>query len=220
MKDWAVDHPKAKLMARKRTAILAAAKDIFLELGYEGASMEAIAAAADVSIMTLYRHAESKHDLFAAVISGACDPNGEAGQAEHRRLMQLPLAESLIGVGLLAQQRLADPATVSLLRAVMAEVTRFPGLADIAYQSFVGHQEQWVAFILSGRDESRNLGEAERQRLAHLFIDRLFGSDMLRVLLGLGGITSDEQQQRAARARDEVMRQIELSLVQGEARRG
>lgn len=213
MKDWAADHPKAKLMARKRAAILTAAKTVFLEFGYEGASMEAIASAANVSIMTLYRHAESKDDLFAAVIAGACDPNGEAEQAEHHRLMQLPLAETLAGVGLIAQQRIADPATVSLLRAVMAEVARFPGLAETAYESFVGHQEQWVAFILAGKHESRHLDDAERQRLAHLFIDRLFGSDILRVLLGLGGATLADQQQRAARARDEVMRQIERALA-------
>jgi TetR/AcrR family transcriptional repressor of mexJK operon len=213
MKDWAVDHPKAKLMARKRAAILAAAKDIFLASGYEGASMEAIAAAADVSIMTLYRHAESKDDLFAAIIASACDPNGEAEQAEHHRLMRMPLPETLAGVGLVAQQRLADPQTVSLLRAVMAEVARFPGLAETAYQSFVGHQEQWVAFILASKDESRHLDDAERQRLAHLFIDRLFGSDILRVLLGLAGVTPSQQRERAERARDEVMRQIELALA-------
>lgn len=213
MKDWAADHPKAKLMARKRAAILAAAKAVFLESGYEGASMEAIASAANVSIMTLYRHAESKDDLFAAVIASACDPNGEAEQAQHHRLMQLPFAETLAGVGLIAQKRIADPATVSLLRAVMAEVTRFPGLAETAYESFVGHQEQWVAFILAGKDESRHLDDTERRRLAHLFIDRLFGSDMLRVLLGLGGATLVEQQQRAARAGDEVMRQIERALA-------
>ena len=51
-------------MKRKREAILAAARRQFLAHGYGGTSMEAIADAAGVSIMTLYRHAETKDELF------------------------------------------------------------------------------------------------------------------------------------------------------------
>ena len=205
MKDWSADHPKAKLMARKRAAILGAAKAMFLELGYDGASMEAIAAAADVSIMTLYRHAQSKDDLFAAVIASACDPNDEAEQAEFARIMQRPLGDVLVTVGLIAQRRLADPETVALMRAVMAEATRFPNLAEIAYSGFVGNQERWVEYILAERDESKGLSASVRRKLSGAFIDRLFGADMLRVLLGLSGTSATEQRHRAERARDEIM---------------
>ena len=60
MRSWSSEHPKAKLIARKRSAILAAARDAFLSCGFEGASMESIAGSAGVSIMTLYRHARSR----------------------------------------------------------------------------------------------------------------------------------------------------------------
>lgn len=209
MKDWAADHPKAKLMARKRAAILAAAKDIFLEQGFEGASMESIAAAADVSIMTLYRHAESKDDLFAAVIASACDPNDEEEQAGFIELMKRPLAEVLVEVGMIAQARLANHETVALMRAVMAETARFPQLGETAYSGFVGHLEQFAEVVLAEKPESRDLGTAEHKRLGGLFIDRLFGADMLRVLLGLGGVSPADWRQRAIRARDEVMQQME-----------
>lgn len=209
MKDWAADHPKAKLMARKRAAILAAAKDIFLEQGFEGASMESIAAAADVSIMTLYRHAESKDDLFAAVIASACDPNDEEEQAGFIELMKRPLAEVLVEVGMIAQARLANHETVALMRAVMAETARFPQLGETAYSGFVGHLEQFAEVVLAEKPESRDLGTAEHKRLGALFIDRLFGADMLRVLLGLGGVSPADWRQRAIRARDEVIEQIE-----------
>ncbi len=208
MKDWAENHPKAKLMARKRAAILAAARETFLNLGYEGASMEAIAAKADVSIMTLYRHAESKDDLFAAVIANACDPDDEEERAEFERLLKKPLGEVLVAMGVFAQQRLSDPATVALLRAVMAETSRFPELAQTAYRGFVGHLEGMVEQVLAQKDESRALSKPLRRKLAALFIDRLFGADMLRVLLGLGGASVTEQKQRAERARDEVIAKI------------
>ena len=50
--------------------ILVAARDVFAEQGYE-ASMEAIAARADVGVGTLYRRFPNKADLFDAVVDAA-----------------------------------------------------------------------------------------------------------------------------------------------------
>ena len=52
--------------------ILVAARDVFAEQGYE-ASMEQIAARADVGIGTLYRRFPTKADLWGAVIDAATD---------------------------------------------------------------------------------------------------------------------------------------------------
>ncbi len=52
--------------------ILLAARDVFAEHGYE-ASMEQIAARADVGIGTLYRRFPNKADLCAAVVDAATD---------------------------------------------------------------------------------------------------------------------------------------------------
>jgi AcrR family transcriptional regulator len=208
MKVWAPDHPKAKLMARKRAAILEAARTAFLRLGYEGASMEAIAAAAEVSIMTLYRHASSKDELFAAVIANACDPNDEAEKVEVERLLKKPLAEILVTLGIAFQQRLAAHQTVSLMRAVMPETARFPELADIAYRGFVGRLEDGVEQVLLAKEETRDLGRAQRRKLSAIFVDRLFGADMLRVLLGLPGASQTEQKQRAERATGEFISRL------------
>ena len=215
MKDWPADHPKAKLMARKRAQILAAAREAFLRLGYEGSSMEAIAAGADVSIMTLYRHAESKDDLFAAVIASACDPNDPAEQAEFTRLIAKPIDEVLVGLGMIAQQRLTDPATVSLMRVVMAETVRFPELGDLAYRGFVGNLETMVTDVLGHLPQTQSLSKPVRRKLGERFIDRLFGADMLRILLGLKGLTAHEQKQRAERACDDVLAAIEAELNAG-----
>jgi AcrR family transcriptional regulator len=48
--------------------ILLAAKDVFLETGYERASMDAVAALAGTSKRSLYAHFESKDNLFLAVL--------------------------------------------------------------------------------------------------------------------------------------------------------
>ena len=205
MKDWKVDHPKAKLMARKRAAILDAARGAFLRLGYEGATMEAIAAAADVSIMTLYRHAPSKDDLFAAVVTNACDPANEAKQAKIAALMTKPLEEILVWSGVMIQEKLAHPDTTALLLAVMAEGSRFPHLAQMAYRGFVMTYEEAMATVLAQKEEARGVDAMVRRRLSRAFVSRLIGADLLRVLLGLGGASTTERQARAEAAADELL---------------
>src|SRR5260221_2546260 len=71
-KTWSADNPKAALMARKRAVIVDAALKAFLDAGYAEASVNQIAATAGVSIKTLYRHFESKDELFSAVMQAAC----------------------------------------------------------------------------------------------------------------------------------------------------
>ena len=51
-----------------RRHILFAAKDVFLETGYERASMDTVAARAGTSKRSLYAHFESKDKLFLAVL--------------------------------------------------------------------------------------------------------------------------------------------------------
>jgi AcrR family transcriptional regulator len=52
--------------------VVSAARDVFAQYGYE-ASMEQIAATADVGIGTLYRRFPNKADLFAAVVDAATE---------------------------------------------------------------------------------------------------------------------------------------------------
>ena len=51
-----------------RHHILLKAKDVFLELGFKRASMDAIAERADTTKRTLYAHFENKEQLFLALI--------------------------------------------------------------------------------------------------------------------------------------------------------
>ncbi|RRN59004.1 TetR/AcrR family transcriptional regulator [Pseudoxanthomonas sp. SGNA-20] len=56
----------------KRAAILEAAKRMFLEQGYQGVSMDQIAAAAGVSKLTVYSHFGDKETLFSEAIAAKC----------------------------------------------------------------------------------------------------------------------------------------------------
>ena len=81
--------------------------------------MEGIASAAGASIITLYRHAERKEDLFAAVIANSCDHSSQDKQAELIEMMRMPLKDVLVKVGILFQDKLTSPQSIALLRVVM-----------------------------------------------------------------------------------------------------
>ncbi|MFG1201942.1 MULTISPECIES: TetR/AcrR family transcriptional regulator [Xanthobacter] len=108
--------------------IRAAARRLFLERGYEGTSMDAVAAAAPVSKRTLYQHFPGKAELFAAVIDDAWShftrapmlPGDTAGD---------PRAVLRAYVGRLTEHW-ERPDVVPLLRLVIAEAPRFPELSQ------------------------------------------------------------------------------------------
>ncbi|MGW5775627.1 TetR/AcrR family transcriptional regulator [Streptomyces sp. NPDC003863] len=64
--------PTGPRAARKRQAVVRAARDLFLREGF-GVGMDAIATEAGVSKVTVYNHFGSKEALFTAVVAGALD---------------------------------------------------------------------------------------------------------------------------------------------------
>jgi AcrR family transcriptional regulator len=63
--------PPGQLGEDTRRAILLAARETFGRLGFERATNSQIAAAANVTAAAMYRHFESKLDLYAAVVHDA-----------------------------------------------------------------------------------------------------------------------------------------------------
>ena len=115
-------------MARRgsqlREHILLAAKEVFLEMGFERASMDAVAARAETSKRSLYAHFESKERLFLAVVEFV------RGLVLSR--LQTPSdysddpAEALTLFCVQYQAILLYEATIRMCRLSMAEAVRFP----------------------------------------------------------------------------------------------
>ncbi|GGA19782.1 TetR/AcrR family transcriptional regulator [Dyella nitratireducens] len=208
MRQWAENHPKGKLLARKRAAILQAAQAAFLEHGYEGASMEGIAQAAGVSIMTLYRHARRKEDLFAAVIANVCDHSSEEKQAEMDEMMRMPARELLLKLGVVFQEWLASPQISALLRVVITEIKRFPDLAETVYDAFFVAWAANLDSFLSNKEPCEGMNAKTRRKLCDAFFSRLIGTDAIRVLLGMKGAAAHEHLDRARAAADELLAKI------------
>ena len=59
--------------ARKRATILSAGRALFLSNGYQGTSVDQIAASAEVSKQTVYKHFGDKQELLLAIVNDALD---------------------------------------------------------------------------------------------------------------------------------------------------
>jgi len=101
-----------------------AALATFLECGYDGASMEAIARAAGITKQTLYSRYGDKRAVFADVIPWAMsrhETDGAFNTAEND-----DLTEALTSIGRKALARATDPRLVRLQQIAMNESSRFP----------------------------------------------------------------------------------------------
>lgn len=193
MRTWDEDNPKAGLLARKRAAILDAARREFLEKGFGNATMAGVAAAAGVSVATLYRHARSKEDLFTEVVTLRLDPSHLAeGLA---RLAALPVHEALLmfAEGFLGM--LLTPGTLALYRMVIAEAHRFPKLGPIAFDAVYGHVADSLARFLAPR-----MGEDAANAFAPEFLSQVAGDRPIRALLDVPYAHSPETERRRVSA--------------------
>jgi AcrR family transcriptional regulator len=139
--------PSGQRAERKRRAIVAAARGIFVKHGYD-AGVDLIADAAGVSKVTIYNHFGSKEQLFTEVIGEAFEQalGGAPGQA----LSSLAGAGDLRGT-LTAVARgwiagITRPEVTDLRLLVIAVARRFPELA----QQWLARSPQRFAPVIAG----------------------------------------------------------------------
>lgn len=207
MKEWSSDHPKAKAMAKRRGEILDAARSCFIRTGYAGTSMDAIAETAGISLMTLYRHAESKDDLFAATVSDACRAKDDQERQYFESLLNLPFRELLVTSALHIQDKITRPDTVALMRLVIAEAAAFPHLLPLAHDGFVAHFEDLAKQIIAAKLDASSETVAVAARA---YIDLLIGADTLRILLGQPYPSKADGRRKAEVAADVVAHAVGL----------
>ncbi|WP_025841065.1 TetR/AcrR family transcriptional regulator [Asaia platycodi] len=131
----------------KRRQILDGAEAIFLEFGYEGASMSQIACRAKVSKGTLYNHFENKAALFGAVIEDL-SRSKFAPVLCQSDLSAVTCAEAFSQLAERFIRILLQPGPLRLYRIIVSEAPHFPDLADTFWRYGFGKTlntlTQWV----------------------------------------------------------------------------
>jgi AcrR family transcriptional regulator len=106
----------------KRLAITEAARERFVSHGYEGLSLEAVAASAGVSKVTIYRAFGDRSGLLAAVV----DTESQRMLAALNRLAiaQAPLHEQIFGLALELLTHLSKPQVQAFEHAILRSFLR------------------------------------------------------------------------------------------------
>ncbi|HEX2048903.1 MAG TPA: TetR/AcrR family transcriptional regulator [Acidimicrobiales bacterium] len=120
---------------RKRRAILDAAATVFLRNGYVGTSMDEIAALAEVSKQTVYKHFSDKERLFTELVTTTVR---EASDPVHEEVLSLrdsgDVEADLRDVARRQLVKVMQPQVLALRRLVIGEVARFPQLGRTFYE--------------------------------------------------------------------------------------
>jgi TetR/AcrR family transcriptional repressor of mexJK operon len=120
--------------ARKRLTILSAGRDLFLSNGYQGTSVDQIAASAEVSKQTVYKHFGDKHELLLAIVNealeGAVTPFLER---IHALADTTDLENDLTALAADYLRAVLQEPVVQLRRLVVGEANRVPELAQLYY---------------------------------------------------------------------------------------
>lgn len=185
--------PSLEAAGELEEALLAAALRVFVEAGFQGASMEAIARAAGVTKRTLYRRASSKGELFVAVVESLAQ---RAGMPQLSCIAPGPLEQRLTSATEILLHWLLEPNALALYRLIVAEAARQPGLALTVDGPFQRASEA-VAAILA-LDDPR---PARTIRLgADMFVRLVAGEALDRAAQGIApaGVTEKVRERSQA----------------------
>ena len=183
----------------KRDAVLLAAAEVFLQVGYGAASMDAIARTAGVSKATVYAYFPSKDALFAAIIDYGCrnrfggqfDPAASSGD----------IATDLRDIGRRFYDMVLAPEGLAMYRVVVAEAVRFPELGRAFYDAGPRQTLDNLERMLQSAADRGQLDIKEPRSAAEQFMGLIRGDLFLRRLLGMADESEiaglDEAVQRA-----------------------
>src|SRR3954463_5707121 len=120
---------------RKRRAIVEAATAAFLEHGYRGTSMDAVAGAAGVSKQTVYQHFGDKQRLFRELIAATVQSARDPVHDEVRRLTDSGrLDQDLRDLARRLLALVLQPRMLRLRRLVIAAARQFPDMGRYFYE--------------------------------------------------------------------------------------
>lgn len=166
----------------RHAALLEAAEAVFLEHGYEGASIEEIVRRVGGSKASLYSYFGSKENLFWEVLNQLSDrfmtelavPAGADADLEG----------TLAAIGRRFLAIFLDPKRCRLFRTMIAESARFPELSRAFFERG-SRARQAVAAYLGKQAAAGRIVCADPEMAASQFLELVKGPPHSRVLLSL-----------------------------------
>jgi TetR/AcrR family transcriptional regulator, mexJK operon transcriptional repressor len=168
----------------KRAAILGAAKDLFARQGLESTSMDAIAAAAGVSKLTVYSHFENKHALFQQAVAHKCQEYTPPALFDAHSAK--PLRQRLLQIGEGFVDLVMSEDALDLYRMMAAEARGGNSqLGKLFFEAGPRRTIEQFSRLLQVAHQAGELQVLQPQISAQHFFCLLKGVQHLRVLMGM-----------------------------------
>ena len=174
----------------KRAAILEAAKRLFPEHGFEGTSMDAVAAEAGVSKLTVYSHFGGKEALFIETVRCKCD--GLLPRTLFEVDVKAPVRSQLLGVARAFFAMMMSDSALGLHRTLVASSQQSPKLAKLFWEAGPMQVQAGLAEMLQKEVAASHLDITDTRRAASQFFALLKGEQHARMLFGCGQPTAEE----------------------------
>jgi AcrR family transcriptional regulator len=162
----------------KHARMLSAATEVFLERGYDAASMDMVALRASVSKATIYSHFAGKRALFGAIIDSLAQRVlVDIGRPDNG----VPVEQMLGRIGRTYLDLALATRSLAVHRLVVVEAARAPELGKIIYRN---GPERLVAALAAYLERQPALAVPDPQLAAEQFLGMVLGHAQLRLLLG------------------------------------
>jgi TetR/AcrR family transcriptional repressor of mexJK operon len=177
----------------KRAAIVAAARTLFMERGYGGVTMEAVAAAANVSKMTVYGHFHDKSALFGAVVRvisnqmvATLTSLDEAGGAPELEPALVAFGNALLGL-------ILSPHVVAMSHVLMGMLMKDRAMAEAFYEAGPSHTHAALARFLAEAASRGQVAIDSAEAAADDLVSLWQGDMPKRIALGMVPAPTDAQ---------------------------
>jgi AcrR family transcriptional regulator len=167
----------------KDEAILTAAQTLFLERGFEGVSVDAIAEAAGVAKATVYARFPDKESLLRTAITSKC--TAFLGAAQDEIAPEGDFRAGLIEFSRRFLALVCDQEALSMLRLMMKEAQSSPALPTLFFECAIQPTCNRLAAFIAASADPNNLAVADPKAAAWRFLGMVKGEDHLRAMLGL-----------------------------------
>ena len=167
----------------KRAAILDVAKRLFVQHGFDGVSMDQIAAEASVSKLTVYSHFGDKESLFSSAVRAKCEE--QMPSALFLEGLEGDLYEQLTVIARAFFALVTDEEALAMHRMMMLPGTGDFHVRELFWQA--GPQQLKDAFgaFLRAREARGELHVPEIERAAAQFFCLLKGEIHMQMLCGM-----------------------------------
>lgn len=171
-----------RIKEEKRTAVVRAAMELFLEQGYERTSLQQIGKRADVSTATLFKRFPTKAALFEAMV--------EEFWAIPAPCPEMALGENpdvglrIMGIGY--AKLLRSPDMQAIYRLIISEALRFPDLGHMVFERAKGPFLERLQIYLQTQADVGRLVIDNVETASNQFLAVITGQSFWPELIGRG----------------------------------